>query len=454
MRTTKQVATQRIPLRIWNPSIFLLLAACMLSTAASARSVLATTDQQSLDAQAIAIQSTYGLSFSPFVATAQTAYLAGYELGPVIPIPQDLTSLDNAMTELTFNAVQKAVDSDSQYPKVYWVDAVPHDGIPGGRYSYDNPDDVFRIIPIDGSSSYVINGQRTGNGPTDVTFSLVSNPNSQQTISVLTNNELVVNPDGSYVITIDSSPANGRVNHIQSTSAAAQLIVRNNLGNWNVEVPDALTIVLTSTPSRAPLSTADIVAAVDENLTESALDYGAGTMGLETYSHPVNTLPAPTTSSTLGTLTTQYDSFGYFELCAGQALVVTVNTGGAGYFVLPVTDPWTITVDPINHQSSLNTKQALPNADGTYTFVVSAQDPGVYNWIDTDGLSDGTIMARWQDLPAITPAGGGPAISTQVVALSDLSSYLPARTQYVTATQREQQLEQRQAGYAWRLATP
>lgn len=132
--------------------------------------------------------------------------------------------------------------------------------------------------------------------------------------------------------------------------------------------------------------------------------------------------------------------------------MATVQTGGAGYVVFPVTDPWLVTVDPIRHQSSLNNVQAAPNTDGSYTFVVSTQDPGVANWIDPAGLHEGTIMVRWQNLPATKPLAGGPSIQTQVVKLSNLANVLPVGTRYVSAAQRAQQLTDRAAGYARRVA--
>ncbi|GLS06003.1 hypothetical protein GCM10007860_31670 [Chitiniphilus shinanonensis] len=434
-----------------KPAIALALGGALLG-GARAEPVLATADQQALDAKTISIDQRN--AFLLLRGQASLAYVTAYGLALT---PEASSRLGNALDELEVSAIQKAVNNDPQYPKVYWLNAPPREWfglkVEGGRYSFDNPDNIYRTIPIDGGSSYVIQGRRFGAGPTDVTFSLIKNPNSQQTIALLTGDQLVVNPDGSYTVTIDNQPANGRVNHIQSTGEAVQLFVRNNLGDWSTETPDALSVTRLGTPTRGPRSDADIVADTRTNLSEAALYYGVGTLGVKTYINPLNTLAQPSSSDTLGTLVTQASSFGHFRLADDEALIATVNTGGAKYFVFPVTDPWSVTVDPIRHQSSLNNKQAVPNADGSYTFVLSVADPGVANWIDPVGLHEGTIMARWQNLPATTPASGGPAIATRVVKLRDLAAYLPPGTQYVTAAQRAQQLQARAAGYARRLAT-
>jgi hypothetical protein len=82
-------------------------------------------------------------------------------------------------------------------------------------------------------------------------------------------------------------------------------------------------------------------------------------------------------------------SAGYFQLDDDQALVVTIDPGDAGYFVVPVTNDWTITDNYWDQQSSLNISQALKNADGTYTIVISPSDPNVWNWVSTGGLNPG-----------------------------------------------------------------
>ncbi|KIN00384.1 hypothetical protein OIDMADRAFT_29499 [Oidiodendron maius Zn] len=78
-------------------------------------------------------------------------------------------------------------------------------------------------------------------------------------------------------------------------------------------------------------------------------------------------------------------------------------------------------------QISLNSQQAMAKINGTYMFVVSLTDPGVYNWLDTSGLREGTFM------------------------LFQLISVLPSETRYVTPEERKEQLGERATGYALRV---
>ena len=86
-------------------------------------------------------------------------------------------------------------------------------------------------------------------------------------------------------------------------------------------------------------------------------------------------------------LATQLQSAGYFQLADDQALVVTVDPGSAGYFVLPVTNDWTISNDYWNQQTSLNNSQAIANSDGTYTLVIR-QDRSRCGELGVDGRSE------------------------------------------------------------------
>ncbi|KAJ5669204.1 hypothetical protein N7462_010274 [Penicillium macrosclerotiorum] len=413
---------------------------------------LATSDQRDLDALAIELNQNY--SFPVLKAEAKAAYQAAHGL----PISDEASaSLDAAIDELIFSAIQKSVNNDAYHPKVYWVDAGPRNwfdlDVPGGRYSYDNPDCIYRTIPIDDSLSYIVKGYRHSPGPADVTFSLISDPNSQNTVAYLSGSDLVVESDGSYTITINSSSADGATNHIQSTSSAKQLFVRNNLGNWLSEKPDNISVeIVEDTSSHAAVSISDIIATARWNLQESIVDYGVGALGIKTSINKVNTLSTPSQSSTLGTLTTQASSFGHFNLSDDEALVATLSPGQADYFVFPVTDPWMVTVDP-SLQVSLNNEQAISNPNGTYTFVVSVQDPGVYNWINTTGLHEGTIMVRWQGLPESSSSSStdSPSIDVQVISISELPVFLPDGTRWVTSEERASQLADRISGYNQRI---
>jgi hypothetical protein len=86
-----------------------------------------------------------------------------------------------------------------------------------------------------------------------------------------------------------------------------------------------------------------------------------------------------------------------FQLSRDEAMIVQTNREGARYTGFEVVDPWMmIAGDAGRRQVSLSSSQADADEDGGFTYIISASDPGVANWIDTAGLSDGTALLRWE----------------------------------------------------------
>ena len=62
------------------------------------------------------------------------------------------------------------------------------------------------------------------------------------------------------------------------------------------------------------------------------------------------------------------------------------------YWSFQVGDVWSRSLDFTSRQSSLNNIEALPNGDGKLRVVVSQQDTGLANWLDTCGRVEGGLL--------------------------------------------------------------
>ena len=94
---------------------------------------------------------------------------------------------------------------------------------------------------------------------------------------------------------------------------------------------------------------------------------------------------------------------GRFVLAPDEVFVVDVERRGSRVLHGAPANIWGTTLDVLDRTGSLNKAQSVPNADGAYTFVIAATDPGVHNWIDTDGLLEGILTLRMAEFPE-----GGP----------------------------------------------
>jgi hypothetical protein len=128
-----------------------------------------------------------------------------------------------------------------------------------------------------------------------------------------------------------------------------------------------------------------------------------------------------------------------------------LDTLTAVYLAIQIADPWSITPDYIEHTSGLNRTQAKQNRDGTYTFVISPQDPGVWNWIDTVGLRLGHFTIRWQQLA--TPSHPVDQAIRQAIVVKNamLRDALPPETVWIGSAERKAQQAERAVCYALRL---
>jgi len=116
---------------------------------------------------------------------------------------------------------------------------------------------------------------------------------------------------------------------------------------------------------------------------------------------------------------------------------------------VPLSNIWGTTLDIIDRTGSLNKAQSVPNEDGTYTYVISSVDPGVANWIDSDGLGEGILTLRMAEF-----GGTGPredlGARGRVVKLDRLDTEVPHLPR-VSPPERAAQLAVRRAAYLRRL---
>ena len=132
---------------------------------------------------------------------------------------------------------------------------------------------------------------------------------------------------------------------------------------------------------------------------------------------------------------------GLFRLEPGKALLLeTALPDRVQYWNVQISDMLWNSIDWMNRQSSLNGGQARIDADGRFRAVIARDDPGVSNWLDPGGNSDGAIMLRW------TGASSGPEPTLRLADIADLRALLPSDTPLVTPEQREAQLRARRRG--------
>ena len=368
------------------------------------------------------------------------------------PDPETRARFAEVATEITLNALMGVVDGRSGEDLPRLIQRPPHeiDGerVPGNRGLHDNPDTFYRLIPLDGASDFILEGEVDGVPATIFEFSLLTS--QWETIGNLTKEQLGLGSGTRFRIHVGPEPGPSVDHFLQSAADAEMLLVRETLADWSREAPCQLRIEnrVSRGGPREKDDSAFIEAAAQRvekwflesaRLTKAPLD------------QPANYFPEPIIRNEHGMLVTMAYSVGHFHVPPGQALVVTLHPGSATYVVAPITNLWGTTGDGLARGASWNSSQAALNEDGSFTCVVCLEDPGVHNWLDPEGLERGFLFLRWAGLPADGPPLHPPGLKCRVVATGELREELPPETVWVNSARRRVIQDSRERDHAQRF---
>lgn len=310
-----------------------------------------------------------------------------------------------------------------------------------------NPDFVYAYAPIDGRGSYRLSGYR-GDG-LFLLFDFAAGGLGVldalgPSVGVLDADTLTIAADGAFEVLLSAErPAEHRGDWFRLDPSANTINVRQASYDWGGGNEARLTIErIDRPPASPPLDAAEIarrlgmLAAYPRRYGSFALGYPKGQRerGL------VNRLEHDDWAGR-GGLAGQHYYQGIFRLEPGEALVIETEVPErVRYWNIQLNDAYWNTIDWINHQSSLNARQAVLDEDGRFRAVISVDDPGVPNWLDPAGRSEGSLMLRW------TEASSGPEPRLSLVPFSSIREVLPATTPIVSPHARAEALRLRRRG--------
>ena len=272
---------------------------------------------------------------------------------------------------------------------------------PFTKMGLDNPDTIYFGTRVRPGHEYVVSGVR--GTTTDLSFQLLGGEYTDEGVPVseaaFDDRELDIAADGSFEWRF-------------TPESPAQLVVREVYGDWSQRRGTiAIKRVDTAGTAPPPLTRETIekrYATAGKQLGEPHQDVAAV---------PAVVLPEPACQhvwsrrgSRPGGLATQYSSAGHFDLSPDQALVITIPESDAPYLGFQLGSLWYISLDYINHQTSLNATQAQADPDGKIRIVVAERSPGVTNWVETLGHRKGFLQFRWQRVSRELTEADGPTV--------------------------------------------
>jgi hypothetical protein len=333
---------------------------------------------------------------------------------------------------------------DTRFPMVHAFCA------PNRKLGGDNADFRYLQAWIDGTSEYRITGTRgtarffnvTVQGPrpdTDVYYG-TDEPNLHEPFgdtpeANLTGDDLVTEPDGTFVLHV-GGPERGP-NWLPTTPGSRKLFIREGFDSWDEE-PTDLSIERIDLDGPRPVPT-------PEQLVESmgwAGDFLTGamaewpdrelTIGALFGEGEVNVMPAPRFA---GSAEQRDEHRGRllvtmpWRLAPDEALVIDFDATDSFWMVTNLGAFWN-SMDYLYRPVSATPSRTAVDGDGRIRLVLAHADPGLRNWVDTQGFEEGYLSFRNIGTRAFPPIG------TTVVRVDDLAAALPGDTARVTPEER------------------
>jgi hypothetical protein len=272
----------------------------------------------------------------------------------------------------------------------------------------------YRLFGNRGTARYV--GLQTMNGIVATANELVD--------------ELEVDADGNFEVVLSGDERAGNWMRIEGDHPT--LTVRHFFYDWDTEVASSLHIerLGDAVEAKAPSIDPDVAVSrqlvalgdfVQDNLA-FFLQFGAAA--------PPNGFLPPIDRTDIGGAAENRPVIGRWELRADEALIVEVEPPEGIYWSFSIGNPWWETIHYGRHQSSLNAHQAVVDSDGLVRVVLCDGDPGVANWLDTAGHSNGPLILRCVRTKSV------PTPTTRVVRFDDVHAELPSDTTKVTPEER------------------
>jgi hypothetical protein len=325
---------------------------------------------------------------------------------------------------------------------------------PYTKMGLDNPDTLYFHAYLRDDAEYVVTGTR---GTTrDLSFQVLNGDYSPvdvpDSLSAFDDRALEIGADGGFEVRLGPARTGVGSNYFPLGPGSAMLIVREVYSDWTAEQRGMIRI-----------QRADRIGAAPPPLRRETLTKRYGVAGkilisrLKTFlafpewfylKLPVNTMTEP--RPTPGGLSTQFSSVGHYELADEQVMVVTVPASDAPYQGFQLGSMWYLSLDYINHQTSLTADQARVDPDGKIRYAISERDPGVANWLERTGHRRGYLQIRWQRLSRELKPEDGPEV--EVMDLAELPRRLPYYERArVTPEEYAARIAERQAAVATRM---
>ncbi len=327
-------------------------------------------------------------------------------------------------------------DDDPMNPELYQY--MGYDRKQGG----DNQDALYLGIPVDSTQTYRLRGKRgSAKYISLTTVERGPSPWGGPMGAALFARDLKVEPNGDFEVIMSADPHPG--NWLKLTPKDFRVTIRQFFADWEGEQPMRATVERLGPPAPPPQMTAERIMAALEATGQwigNTITYWQDTMDLfrRTPNQFVSwrKLMGASVNATPG----GEPACGYWNVPEGKALILRTRPPGCEFWNIEFNNPWWETNDYRYRLTGTNMHHAVLEDDGELIAVIAHRDPGLPNWLDTAGFTEGMMGRRW------IFASSAPEIECTLVSHDALRSALPKGVKRISEEGRRVQIASRRRG--------
>jgi hypothetical protein len=232
-------------------------------------------------------------------------------------------------------------------------------------------------------------------------------------------------------------------NWLPTTPGSRKLFIREAFDAWG-ETPTTLTIERVGVDSPRPMATPErMIEAFEwagdfvEGIMRDWPEHSWMTSGGVCDPNQRNAFPADKSANDANDAKRgRMAANMIWRLAPDEALIVEMDNHD-GFWLFGMGAVFGQSLDFLNRSTSFAPARAKVDDDNVVRMVIAHDDPGVHNWLDTQGFSDGNLGYR--NLMSQNPA----TFRTKLVNRAHLLNELPGDTAMMTPEQRRQELQVR-----------
>jgi hypothetical protein len=321
--------------------------------------------------------------------------------GPELNSPEDIVGSHRALMHILEASLVGFFEQDTSRPDFRRITT------PSRKLTGDNGDAIYFDAPISAKHAYVIHGSLQG----AAYFSLTIEEGTAEghmatgTAGILNDEDLEIDSNGNFTLYLGGESRDK--NWLPLTPMASRLTTRHYFEHTaaaacDPELEPRMRIeCLTADAAPPPPSDATVAAGIRRvcNVMRSRtleMPPLANTEPPPFLSLTPNEFPPPQTPGSFGfaAVDAHYSMAPYF-LGPDEALVITGRWPECRFANVCLWNRFQQTFDYRWRNASLNRKQTAADEDGNFRMIIAHEDPGLPNWLDTEGNPFGLVFWRF-----------------------------------------------------------